>query len=162
MTAIQIVVFTESFLSHATAIRAQNIGILFKGYLLVPCYNFTKYIITKHNEYLDGNLTSLTNEAMMSMAKCKFDFLKTKGKWSAKSPNDKKIVAMAAKIKSLKGQLKLDHKLSNIAGKGEKDDDKRTPKKKNKKNTSNKNEQKKDEAWRRNHPRWGRARKRRK
>jgi len=72
------------------------IGILFEAYLLVPCYNFTKYIGTKHNECLDGNLSSLTHEAMMSMAKCKFDFLKTKGKWGAKSPDDKKIVAMAA------------------------------------------------------------------
>ncbi len=39
------------------------IGILFEAYLLVPCYNFTKYIGTKHDEYLDGNLSSLTNEA---------------------------------------------------------------------------------------------------
>jgi len=55
------------------------ISILFEAYLLVPCYNFTKYIDTKHNEYLDGNLSSLTHEAMMSVAKRKFDFLKTKG-----------------------------------------------------------------------------------
>jgi hypothetical protein len=77
------------------------IGILFEAYLLVPCYNFTKYMSTKHDEYLDGNLTSLTHEAMMSMAKRKFDFLKTKGKWGAKSPDDEKIVAMAAQINSL-------------------------------------------------------------
>jgi hypothetical protein len=45
------------------------IGILFEAYLLVPCYNFTKYIGTKHDEYLDGNLSSLgTHKAMMSMA----------------------------------------------------------------------------------------------
>jgi hypothetical protein len=55
------------------------IGILFEAYLLVPCYNFTKYMSTKHDEYLDGNLSSLTHEAMMSMAKRKFNFLKTKG-----------------------------------------------------------------------------------
>jgi hypothetical protein len=61
---------------------------------------------------------------MMSMAKRKFDFLKTKGKWGAKSPDDEKIVAMAAKINSLKGQLKLDPKLSAIAGKGKKGDGK--------------------------------------
>ena len=77
------------------------IGILFEAYLLVPCYNFTKYVSTKHDEYLDENLTSLTHEAMMSMAKRKFDFLKTKGKWGAKSPDDEKIVAMAAQINSL-------------------------------------------------------------
>jgi hypothetical protein len=94
------------------------IGILFEAYLLVPCYNFTKYMSTKHDEYLGGNLTSLTHKAMMSMAKRKFDFLKTKGKWGAKSPDDEKIVAMAAQINSLKGQLKLDPKLSAIAGEG--------------------------------------------
>ena len=128
------------------------IGILFEAYLLVPCYNFVKYIGTKHDEYLDGNLASLTHEAMMSMAKRKFDFLKTKGKWGAKSPDDEKIVAMAAEIKSLKGQLKLDPKLSAIAGKG---DDKKDSKKKNKKNTSNKREQKKDEAWKKEPPKAG-------
>ena len=100
---------------------------------------------TKHHEYLNGNLTGLTHEAMMSMAKRKFNFLKTKEKWGAKSPDDKKIVAMAAKINSLKGQLKLDPKFSTIAGKGDKGDDKKFSKKKNKKNTSNKKEQKKDE-----------------
>ncbi len=120
---------------------------------MVPCYNFTKYIGTKHDEYLDGNLTSLTHQAMMSMAKCKFDFLKTKGKWGAKSPDDKKIVAMAAKINSLKGQLKLDPKLSAIAG-GKKGDVK-SSKRKNKKNTSNKREQKKDEAWKKEPPKAG-------
>jgi hypothetical protein len=130
------------------------ISILFEAYLLVPCYNFTKYSGTKHNEYLDGNLTSLTHQAMMSMAKCKFDFLKTKGKWGAKSPDDEKIVAMATKINSLKGQLKLDPKLSAIAGEGKKGDIK-SLKKKNKKNMSNKKEQKKDEAWKKELPKAG-------
>ena len=117
------------------------IGILFDAYLLVPCYNFTKYISTKHDEYLDGNLTSLTHEAMMSMAKRKFDFLKTKGKWGAKSPDDEKIVAMAAEINSLKGKLKLDPKLSAIADEGEKGD--------------NKSSKKKDEAWKKEPPKAG-------
>jgi len=91
---------------------------------------------------------------MMSMAKCKFDFLKTKGKWGAKSPDDEKIVVMAAEINSLKGQLKLDPKLSAIAGEGKKGDGK-SSKKKNKKNTSNKKEQKKDEAWKKEPPKAG-------
>jgi hypothetical protein len=89
------------------------------------------------------------------MAKCKFDFLKTKGKWGAKSLDDEKIVAMAAEIKSLKGQLKLDPTLSNIAGKGDKGDDKKNSKKKNKKNRNNKREQKKDEAWKKEPPKAG-------
>ncbi len=98
------------------------IGILFEAYLLVPCYNFTKYISTKHNDYLDGNLTSLTHQALMSMAKCKFDFLKMKGKWGAKSPDNEKIVAMTTDITALKGKLMLDPKLSAIAGKEEGED----------------------------------------
>ncbi len=122
---------------------------------MVPCYNFTKYIGTKHDKYLDGNLSSLTHKAMMSMAKHKFDFLKTKGKWGAKSPDNKKIVAMAAEIKSLKGQLKLDPKLGAIAGKGDKDNDKKDSRKKNKTNTNNKREQKKDEAWKKEPPKAG-------
>jgi hypothetical protein len=117
------------------------IGILFEAYLLVPCYNFMKYIGTKHDDYLDGNLTGLTHEAMMSMAKRKLDFLKTKGKWGAKSPDDKKIVAMTAEINTLKGQLKLDPKLSAIADKGEKGD--------------NKSSKKKDEAWKKEPPKVG-------
>jgi hypothetical protein len=76
------------------------IGILFEAYLLVPCYNFTKYISTKHDDYLDGNLTGITHQALMSMAKRKFDFLKTKGKWGAKSPDNEKIVAMTDKANS--------------------------------------------------------------
>ena len=117
------------------------IGILFEAYLLVPCYNFTKYIGTKHDDYLDGSLTGLTHEAMMSMAKRKFDFLKTKGKWGAKSPDDEKIVAMTAEINTLKGQLKLDPKLSAIADEGEKGD--------------NKSSKKKDEAWKKEPPKAG-------
>ena len=146
---------THSQLLARGATLDDPIGILFKAYLLVPCYNFTKYMSTKHDEYLDRNLTSLIHEAMMSMAKRKFNFLKTKGKWGAKSPNEEKIVAMAAKINSLKGQLKLDPKLSAVAGKGDKGDDKKYSKKKNKKNTSNKKEQKKDEAWTKEPPKAG-------
>ncbi len=57
------------------------------------------------------------------MAKGKFDWLVSKKKWGAKSPDDKKIVAMAAEIKNLKGQFKLHSKLVEIADK--KDEDKK-------------------------------------
>ncbi len=84
----------------------------------------------------------------MAFAKAQFDYLKNTGQWGAKSPNDEKIVAMAAKINALKGQLKLDPKLSAIA-KDKKKEDKgeNKGKKKNKKDTSNKKYQKRDEAW---------------
>ncbi len=58
---------------------------------------------------------------------------------------------MAAEINALKGQLKLNPKLSAIAKDNKKTDDKgdskRDKKKKNKKDTSNKRFQKKDEEW---------------
>ncbi len=56
----------------------------------------------------------------MSSAMCKFDWLKTKGLWGAKSPDDEKIVVMTATLNVLKGQLKLDPKLSAIANVGKK------------------------------------------
>jgi hypothetical protein len=94
----------------------------------------------------------------MASAKAKMDYLKFKGKWGAKSPDDEKIVAMAAEINTLKGQLKLDPKLSAIAEEGKKkgnkgDKGEKGKKWKNKKNTSNKKDQKRDETWKQVPPR---------
>jgi hypothetical protein len=91
----------------------------------------------KHNGYLDGSLT-MTHKALMAYDKAYFDYLKNTGQWEAKSPDDKKIVAMAATINYLKSQLKLDPKLSAIA-KDKKKEDKgeHKSKKKNKKDFSN-------------------------
>jgi hypothetical protein len=94
------------------------IGIIFEAYSVIPCYNFTTNMKRQHDDYLDGKLT-ITHEALMALAKAKMDYLKLKGKWGAKSPNDKKIVAMAAEITALKGQLKLDPKLSAQLPRGE-------------------------------------------
>ena len=101
----------------------------------------------KHNGYLDGSLT-MTHEALVAYGKAYFDYLKNTGQWDAKSLDNKKIVAMAAEINSLKGQLKLDLKISAIA-KDKKKEDKGENKgnKKNKKDFSNKKYQKRDEAW---------------
>jgi hypothetical protein len=104
----------------------------------------------QHDDYLDWKLT-VTHEALMASAKAKTDYLKLKGKWGAKFPDDEKIVAMAAKITALKGQLKLDPKLSAIAGEGKKKGNKgeKGKKWKNKKNTSNMKDQKRGETWKR-------------
>jgi hypothetical protein len=110
------------------------------------------YIRHQHKDYLNGKLTAITHEALMTSARCKFDWLKTKGLWGAKSPDDKKIVVMTATLNALKGQLKLDPKLSTIANKGTKKGNNKRKKKKNKKNTSNQREQKKDEAWEKEPP----------
>jgi hypothetical protein len=109
------------------------------------------YMKQQHDDYLDGKLT-ITHEALMASANAKMDYLKLKGKWGAKFPNDKKIVAMAAKINALKGQLKLNSKLSAIAKEGKKKGNKgekgeKGKKWKNKKSASNKKDQKRDETW---------------
>jgi hypothetical protein len=121
---------------------------------MVPCHHFKSYIRQQHEDYLDGKLTTITHKALMTSAKRKFDCLKTKGLWGAKSPDNKKIVAMAAALNVLKGQLKLDSKLNAIANEGKKKSDKRD-KKKNKKSTYNQWEQKKDEAWKKEPPKDG-------
>ncbi len=104
----------------------------------------------QHDNYLDGKLT-VTHKALMASAKAKMDYLKLKGKWVAKSPDNKKIVAMMAEITALKGQLKLNPKLSAIAKERKKhgnkgDKGEKGKKWKNKKNTSNKKDQKRDKA----------------
>ncbi len=131
------------------------ISILFEAYLVVPCHDFKMYIHHQHEDYLDGKLTTITHKALMTSAKRKFDWLKTKGLWGAKSPDNKKIVAMTAAINVLKGQLKLDPKLSAIANEGKKKGNNKDKKKKNKKNTCNRPEQKKDKAWKKESPKDG-------
>jgi hypothetical protein len=64
------------------------IGILFDAYLVVPCHHFKSYILQQHEDYLDGKLTTITHEALMTSTKRKFDWLKTKGLWGAKSPDN--------------------------------------------------------------------------
>jgi hypothetical protein len=132
------------------------IQLLFDAYLAVPCYNFKKYIEIQQDNYLDGNLPGLSHDALRKMAKSKFDWLVNKKKWGARSPDDDKIVAMAAEIKDLKGQLKLNPQLSKLAAGGDKEDGgKKKGKAKNKKDKSNKREQTKDEAWKKVPPKQG-------
>ncbi len=76
------------------------------------------YIHRQHEDYLDDKLTNITHRALMTSTKRKFDWLKTKGLWGAKSPDNEKIVAMTTTLNALKGQLKLDPKLSAIANEG--------------------------------------------
>jgi len=115
------------------------LNLLFNAYLVIPCYHFKTYMKQKHNGYLDGTLT-LNHEVLMAFANAHLDYLKNTGQWGTKSPDNKKIVSMAAKINALKGQLKLDPKLSAIA-KDKKKEDKgeNKGKKKNKNDTPTRN-----------------------
>jgi hypothetical protein len=115
--------------------------------------NFQVYIRRQYEDYLDGKLV-LTHNILLKMAKMKYNWLVGKKKLGAKSSNDEKIVAMAAKIKLLKGQHNMNPKLSEIVDK--KDEKKKVGKKMHKKkDTSNKQEQKKDEAWKTIPPKYG-------
>ena len=141
-------------LQHHGASFDDPIGALFEAYLVVPCYHFKQYIRRQHEDYLDGQFSSsFTYEVLLQRAMSKYDYLRTKGMWGAKSPEDEKIVAMSAAMLDLKSKLKLDDKLAAInkgGGKG-----KGGKKAKNKKNTSNKVAQKKDEAWKKVPPKDG-------
>ena len=68
---------------------------------------------------------------------------------------------MAAEIKNLKGQLKLNPQLAQLAGGGDDKEDggKKKGKAKNKKDTFNKFNQKKDEAWKKVPPKDGEPKK---
>ncbi len=130
------------------------IGILFSAYQVVPCYHFKSYINRMHKDYLDRKLATLSHESLVGMAKCKFNYLRTKGTWGAKSPNDDKIIAMTAAFDTLKGQLKLSPQLAAAGGKNN-GKPKKGQKTRNKKNTSDRMKQKKDEAWKKVPPKEG-------
>jgi hypothetical protein len=118
------------------------IGALFTAYQVVPCFHFKIYINRMHEDYLDGKLPKMTHKSLMGMAKSKFNYLRNKGMWGAKSlDDDNKIVAMTAAINELKGQLKLSPQLP-AAEKGNKK--KKGQKNKNKKDKSDRVKQKKD------------------
>jgi hypothetical protein len=128
------------------------IGLLFDAYLIVPCHNFKEYIRCHPDNWLDGKLTGITHEILMTFATHKCDYLKTKETWGAKSPNDDKIVAMSAAFNDLKRHFKLDNKLGEVIkvkGKGKGKEKVGNKKTKNKKNTEHKAKQKEDKAWKR-------------
>ncbi len=124
-------------LAHGANVN-NPVGLLFNAYQVVPCYNFKMYIRHHYNDYLDGKLINFTHEALMTSTMRKYDWLRQKGQWGAKSPDNEKIVAMAAQLNALKGHLKVDKHLKDALN-----NDKKT---RNKKNKGDKNRQKKDKV----------------
>jgi hypothetical protein len=136
------------------------IGLLFDAYSVVACDNFKEYIHRHHDDWLDGKLTGMTHETLMTFATRKCDYLKTKGTGGAKSSVDVMIMAMLAALNALKGHLKLNDKLGDVIkgkgkGKGKEKGQDGNRKTKNKKNTGNKAKQKEDKAWKKVPPRSG-------
>ncbi len=70
--------FSAQLIAHGATVD-NPIVILFDAYLVVPCYNFKQYIKRQHEDYLDGKLTSITHENLMTSAMHKYDYLKVKG-----------------------------------------------------------------------------------
>ena len=144
------------------------VGILFDAYRTIPCSHFRTYIVRKHEMYLDGELPTITHETLMAMATDKYTYLKTKGLWGSKSEEDK-IVAMAAELAQIKGQLKLAQKLAktvtttptasspNADNTPAADPTKKDSKTKNKKNKTDRKWQKQDEEWKKVPPKAGEA-----
>ena len=83
----------------------------------------------------------------MTSALRNYDWPRRKGQWGTKSPDDKKIVAMAAQINALKVHLKADKYLEDALN-----DDKKMQ---NKKNRGDKTRQKEDKAWKKISPKDG-------
>jgi hypothetical protein len=140
----------SQLLARDTAVD-DPIGLLFNAYLVVPCHSFKEYICHHHDGWLDGKLTGMTREILMTFATCKCNYLKTRRTWGAKSPYDKNIIAILAALNALKGHLMLDDKHRDvIKGKKARAREKGkggNKKMKNKKNTGNKAKQKEDKAW---------------
>ncbi len=49
------------------------IGLLFDAYSVVPCHNLKEYIRRHHDDWLDGKLTGITHETLMTFATRKCD-----------------------------------------------------------------------------------------
>jgi hypothetical protein len=133
------------------------IGILFQIYLTINCTNFRNYIQRKHDMYYDGETPTLTHETLMASATDKYNYLVNKGQWCQET--DTHVVALAAEVEKLKGQLKLAPALKKHAspdwrkmdGKGNVKPKVGT-KTKNKKNNRDRREQVRDEAWKKTAP----------
>jgi hypothetical protein len=50
------------------------IGLQYGAYLVVPCYNFKEYIHCHHDKWLNGKLTGMTHETLMTFATWKCNY----------------------------------------------------------------------------------------
>ena len=75
---------------------------LFKAYLSSSDNEFREYIKMRQEEYDDGH--SFSKEELMNKAANKYKILVQSGKWMAQSEDEKKIIALEAKIAKLEKQ----------------------------------------------------------
>jgi len=72
---------------------------LFKGYKAAADSKFVEYIEKREDEYEDGEI--LEPEMLMTKAANKYKTLLLKEKWMAPSPQEEKVLALEAKIKTM-------------------------------------------------------------
>ncbi len=93
---------------------------LFKGYKACEDKEFVAFIKRKEDAYEDNHSNqTITPESLMESAKDKFDTLMTKGEWKAQTEEQKKIVALEAKVQTLTRNIG-----KNKGTKGDSDKDK--------------------------------------
>ena len=78
----------------------------FRGYQAVDNKPFSEYIARKKAAYHDESDKTINNETLMTLALQQYKVLKQTGKWTAKSEEDKKILALSATVSKLQQQLK--------------------------------------------------------
>ena len=93
------VVLTRDQLVARGEITTDLLPNLFKGYLSCKDKNFREYMELKQQNYDEG--TVYTPEELMVLAANKYKTLVKAGKWMALSPEEEKIVALEAKLKSM-------------------------------------------------------------
>ena len=141
------------------------IHLLFKGYKACQDSEFVRYMTLKEEDYFEGmdHIKDLTHDKLMALATNKYNTLKAKGLWGAKTEQEKQIITLTAQVDALKGNLKLSKPLTDKLkyDKGRSNQDKEKPKikNKNKKNNKEKKRQKEDEAWKKVPPKAGEANK---
>ena len=107
------------------------IGLLFDGYFAVGDHVFVKYVKDKQDEYFDNqaHMQNFTHEGLMAIAMAKYNYLVQKKKWEQQSMEERKIMALSAKVAGLKGEIKL---VKNVADKAENGNKKSQERKKEK------------------------------
>ncbi len=135
------------------------IHLLFKGYKAVSDVEFQRYVRAKEDDYMDHMpyLDGLTHVQLIQMMTDRYNKMRVEGTWMVQSAEEKKIIALTAELKEVKGALALSKPLLEKfkTGGTQNQGGEKKEKKKNRKPKGNKEQQKKDEQWKKKAPKDG-------
>lgn len=94
---------TVSELASGGGVSQDLLVYLFNSYEIVQDHAFSRWIARKREDYDDGNVP--TPEALMTAAETKYNQLKQAGTWKAKSPEEREIIALHAKLEDAQAKL---------------------------------------------------------